>query len=495
MRLRTCRKSTWLSAVVLVVAVCGCHGASLRGGEAAGDLRPVGSPWEPIPARGGLLRASGRYFTDPDGRVVILRGVNLAGDSKVPPFLPMDNPAQLDPLPAVGINVIRLVFIWEAFEPEPGHYDESYLAKMRAIAEAAWARGIYVIVDFHQDGFARFLSRGCGAGFPLWAVSPRAKVTEPDNGCRCKNWVFLEVTDPNVHKSLEDFYADTHGVRTRFLAMVDRVASAFAATTGVIGYDLLNEPWGDETREIAPLYHDEAATIRTRHPGAILFVAGHATTGNGRQTWLPRPAFENFAYSPHYYNPFVILFETWHGGTYAIDQSFQNMESKASEWDVPLFLAEYGVGADVRRGRDYVAYLNDHLDIGLSSGAQWNYTPHWNDRVKDGWNDEDYNILHPSGALRPNYRVRAYPRRIAGLPVAFQFRESSSPRGGPCLTFTWEHRPERGETEVFVPDALFHAATLSIEPADAAFRWDAARQLLIVGAPRAVTVRIALSSP
>ena len=53
-------------------------------------------------------------------------------------------------------------------------------------------------------------------------------------------------------------------------------AETFAGSPAVLGYDLLNEPYGDEVAEIAPLYEDIAARIRQHDPSAILFVQPQA---------------------------------------------------------------------------------------------------------------------------------------------------------------------------------------------------------------------------
>lgn len=472
-------------------------GLALVGGcRTTGTIPPEEHRVAPERAAAGpakpVLRVEGRHFVDPDGRVVFLRGVNLAGDSKVPPFLPLDDPAALDPLPALGINAVRLLFLWEAYEPERGEYDEQYLGRLVAIARAAWRRGLYVVVDFHQDGLSRWASRGCGAGFPKWALSPRSQPSTPDNGCGCKAWVFHMVTDPDVHLSFADFYADSQGARTRYLAMLGRVSAAFAECPGVVGYDLLNEPWGDEPKELDPLYHDAASAVRARHPEAILFVAGHGTTSCGRQTRLPRPRFDNFAYAPHYYLPLAVALGAWDGSTRPLDHAFDTMRAKAGEWDVPLFVGEFGIGAGARRADDYVAALYDRLDDALASGAQWNYTPRWNERDRDGWNGEDYSILDHRVRVRNNFQARPYPQKIAGKPMQIAFRPAGpSADEPPRFECSWRHDPARGATELYLPSALFPSdATPAVDPPDAVCDRDESRQVLAVRLSRTAVVTV-----
>jgi endoglycosylceramidase len=446
----------------------------------------------PVPRLG----ISGRHFVDARGRVVILRGVNLAGDSKVPPFSRCAQPADLDVLRDLGVNVIRLLFIWEAYEASRGIYDDSYVEDLLAIVEAARQRGIATIVDFHQDGFSRFTSRGAGDGFPRWAVSPRGRLSKPDNGPACRNWAILMATDPTMHKSFADFFADRYGVRTRYLAMIGRAAAAFARAPGVIGYDPLNEPWGDERAELAPLYRDAAQVIGAAHPGAILFLEGHVATICGIQTRLPWPDFGPVAYAPHYYCPMTVAFGRWHGATTGLNRAFTRMTETARAWDAPLFLGEFGVGAGAYRAGDYVGAIFDRLDAGLASGTQWNYTPRWNARTKDGWNAEDYNILEPGGAPRPNFRPRTYPRATAGTPLRFRYEGCGVPGRPRWLEFDWSHQPDRGETEIFLPTSLFPAGSI-VESQTSAVVWqrDPARQVLVCRADRPMTIHLKVTAP
>ena len=140
----------------------------------------------------------------------------------------------------------------------------------------------------------------------------------PDNSPKCANWPVKMACDPTTHRSFDDFFANSSGVRTKFLQMVGQVAASFATVPGVIGYDLLNEPWGDEKHELAPLYEDMARMIRARHPAAILFVEGHVTTNCGMKTKLPRPSYGGFAYAPHYYKPLAIVLHGWRSSCWAL---------------------------------------------------------------------------------------------------------------------------------------------------------------------------------
>ena len=135
------------------------------------------------------LHAQADRFIDASGRQVILRGVNLGGDCKVPwpdggtgypgdfadhrdvsfinrPFPLEEADTHFARLRCWGFNCLRLLTTWEAVEHAgPGQFDTAYLDYFAEICRKAGEHGFYVFVDFHQDVWSR-MSGGDGA--PGW---------------------------------------------------------------------------------------------------------------------------------------------------------------------------------------------------------------------------------------------------------------------------------------------------------------------------------------
>ncbi|PJZ44778.1 glycoside hydrolase family 5 protein [Leptospira brenneri] len=135
------------------------------------------------------LSPQGEWFVDASGRKVILRGVNLGGDTKVPfpnggtqfptdfsdhkevsfvgrPFPLSEAEIHFTRLKKWGFNVLRLLTTWEAVEHKgPNQYDEDYLNYFTEIVRLAGEYGFYVFVDFHQDVWSRMTG---GDGAPGW---------------------------------------------------------------------------------------------------------------------------------------------------------------------------------------------------------------------------------------------------------------------------------------------------------------------------------------
>ena len=135
------------------------------------------------------LHLEGRWFVDEAGRRVILRGVNLGGDCKVPypdggtnfpsdfsdhrevsfigrPFPREEADEHFARISGWGFNCLRILTTWEAVEHRgPGQFDAEYLDYYAELCRRAGDFGLYVFVDFHQDVWSR-MSGGDGA--PCW---------------------------------------------------------------------------------------------------------------------------------------------------------------------------------------------------------------------------------------------------------------------------------------------------------------------------------------
>jgi endoglycosylceramidase len=519
--------------------------------------------WNNLPD--GKLCVANGVFRERHGNVVILRGVNISGASKVPPFLPLpplgalpagtdcsslpDGPtfdqclAQTDytqlldrssiqaamrPLPYWGVNVLRLIFIWEAYEPIEGQRNASYLEMLRAIIREAWRHHIYTLLDFHEDAFARYLankafvSKGCGDGFPKWAIPPKASalgLATPDNtGGACLEWMGQAFKDPKVHLAFDGLYNSAKlssgtVLRQKYIATIRDLVTSLGNEPGVIGIDALNEPFSQITgpgfgtnpdasgftapldqllpdlltrgrvsdAQLTNLYQELSTTLAgvLRASHVILFLEPNLMIDLGMTSNLQRPrGNDQVVYAPHYYEPDMTAFF----GTYLLptraQNAFQNMKQVAASWGGPLFLGEFGAVIDKGRVPQYIDLINELLNQTLASAAQWSFTPSWTNARKDGWNGEDLSII-ANGQLRPAlFRPRPYPQEISGTPQSLQVTYSTggtppgdtslslsgflAPNARPySMSLTWiSQSTETNRTVFYLPQsfALSHAA-------------------------------------
>lgn len=248
--------------------------------------------------KAGPLTIDGAAFRDGDGRHVILRGVNLGGDTKLPftpnghSYLPTDfadhrtisfvgRPAPLDEIDSHlariahwGFNCLRLLTTWEAVEHAgPGLYDEEYLDYFAEVCRRAGAHGLYVFIDFHQDVWSR-MSGGDGApgwtfeaagldftkfhaadaahvmqynydhlaggrqpGYPT--MSWGGNYSRPANGIM---WTLFFAGADFAPSAMVGDANIQHFLQDRYFGAMRAVAERVAHLDNVIGFDTLNEP-------------------------------------------------------------------------------------------------------------------------------------------------------------------------------------------------------------------------------------------------------------
>ena len=439
------------------------------------------------------LTIDGRLFRDARGRQVLLRGVNTGGRSKTAPFFPFPfaesgHPGQeaapafaqaaetyVARVEAWGMNTVRLPIIWEAVEPARGSYDSAYLARVRELIEAFGRRNIRVVVDMHQDLFARAY---CGDGAPDWALASPVP-PRPENEA-CEGWFMGYISDETglVFPAFDRFWQNGDGTRDAFREMWTEVARQLWPVGNVVGFEIFNEPhpgtdneerWGRDV--LTPFYTEIAAAIREVAPGAPVFFDTSGTDATDQTFFVERPDGGNMVWAPHYYDPRVFL-------GIPITESFSAMrpvtflEGQGERWQVPVFLGEFGAKYANPNTPLYLRKTYDALDAFSMHSTAWEYSTDSFD-----WNLEGFSLVAPDGTERPAAEelVRVYPAAIAGEEVVFSFDKSSR-----TASLAWR-AAAGGISEVAVPSRLYTSGVAVTAQSEAVCgRYDEGRGLLLL---------------
>ena len=399
------------------------------------------------------LHAEGTALRDALGRVVVLRGVNAGGRSKLPPFAPFDFGgggydaalgAYLDRAASWGINTLRVPFTWEAVEPIEGVDDEAFLKRYDALLDAAWERGMFTIIDFHQDIYAAVL---CGDGFPAWTLPGPHPAPHHD----CPMWGTRYLTDPDVRAAFDAFWAEGSKSRAAYEKLWDRMATRYRDRPGVIGFEPFNEPapgtadpdvW--EATTLTTFYTGVTARIRAIAPSSLVFLDAAGVDSVLVATQIARPQGEGIVFAPHYYQPAALNGSTPDPGT--VHSAVQRWANVGTKWKVPVLLGEFGATNSTPGATGYLAAHFDALDALGMSGTEWEYSV-----SPELWNGEDLSLVAGGGQENPLAAaiLRPFPRAVAGDGVVFSYQAASH-------TMDLRFAPAAsGVTEIAIPERAY----------------------------------------
>ncbi len=394
-------------AAVALIAGCdvGVPGVPPAPGRDASAFRLPALHAEPDPVNGGRI-------VDAYGREVLLRGVNVNAHVEYWAYSPSLfttyplTEQDADEIASFGWNAVRLLLSWSRVEPQPGVYDEAYLDSIEASIVLLQSRGLYAVVDLHQDAWGPSLAarpnEACRSGetpafgwdgAPAWATLDGGARRCVPNGTR--------EFSPAVIASFQAFWDDAPGpgnvgIRTRYAAMLGHVAARLAQHDAVAGFEIMNEPnaiwlFPGQLDALADFYAQSLAEIR----------AGEAAAGAPRRmvffepgiTWADfgpgaPPDFEHddqIVYAPHLYQ----------GGLNATpldEEPFERAVAEAADYGgAPVFSGEWGSGPEraADPNDDYFLHHQQLQDAYHMSAALWTWheacgDPHKAADARDG---------------------------------------------------------------------------------------------------------------
>jgi endoglycosylceramidase len=404
-----------------------------------GTVGAAGAMTGTSPDAGGLS-VTGTWITDGEGRVVVLHGLNEV--YKVAPFEPSASgfdaqDAQF--LEDNGFNAVRVGVIWSAVEPEPGVYNDAYLASIAQTVQTLADHHIYAILDMHQDLYS---STFHGEGAPVWATQtgglPNLLLGFP----------FSYFLNPAENHAWEAFWSNAEaptgtGLENSYAQMWEHVASYFNADPSVnndlVGFELMNEPWagpqwsltvlGDpffDQQELTPLYNQLDLAIRAVDPTTPVLFEPNLLSGEGAAPInLGTVDDPNSILSFHDYctqGAFSITF----GCGFFSDLVTNRAEDYANAHAIPDLMTEFGA----TNNSTLLADAMNSADQTRTGWLYWAYTGQ-GDITTSGTTSTEGLVTNP--ALPPtgdnvdtamlSQLAQPYPQVIAGIPNSWSVHD------------------------------------------------------------------------
>lgn len=368
--------------------------------------------------RGPLVREVDGSLRAPDGRQVLLRGVNARVEGLFDVTFD-DGRIPLEPIPPfgrddcrflardLGMNLLRLPVNWSGIEPEPGAWDDDYLAAMVDLVDACHAEGVRTLVDLHQDAYSKEIGED---GAPLWAIEPPPAVLleGPLTDLEARR------TSPAVLAAFASLYQDARGLRGAYAEMAAEVARRLEGHPGAIGLELHNEPVTIGNVSLLAAFHEAVGqAVRDANPDLPIAFEPDSLRNltDTAPATIPFP-LDDTIYAPHVYTD--VFEDGWEGrDTAAVRASVAGTVTEAAGHGAALLIGEFGHDPRTETGRLYLETAFEAFDEVGASYAWWVYEE-WSQGswgLYDGTESEGRTGLRQEVA---DLVARPFPEQVAG---------------------------------------------------------------------------------
>jgi endoglycosylceramidase len=395
---------------------------------------------------------AGRWITDATGKVLLVSGVSMV--NKLTPYTPAaDGFGSSDAafLAANGLDAVRVGVLWEAVEPEPGVFNDSYLASIKSTVDMLGSYGIISLLDFHQDMYNEEFQ---GEGAPAWAVDDGELPVFPELGFPAN--YFLQ---PALQVAYDNFWdnatVDGKGLQDWYAGAWQHVAAYFDGDPNVLGYDLYNEPspgtdllgcilsvvgCPSEDAILTAFYTKITAAVRAVNPTTLLFGEPWFSFDIGSPSALGSTGDSEAGFSFHDYCPFDSISTDLDFACPAFnDAVFSNADAVSARTGDALLLTEFGATNDASVLSEVVADAAK-AQVGW---LMWSFCgcgdPTGSPSVEGLVNDA---TEAPTGSNVNTAMLDAlavpHPELVAGTPDSYGYDTSTS-------TFTLTYSTERAD--------------------------------------------------
>ncbi len=437
-------------------------------GAAAGEVAapPVTEQsYGPVADWSTVTGTDGRvYFADANGRALQLHGFN----DKTPDPAATLTDEMLAGAAERGLDHYRMTIYWQDLEPAQGVYDDAYMDSVLTAIRRAERHGIRVILDMHQDVYGEaFNSRGA----PEWATVDDGLPYEPQ-----VSWL-EDYLQPAVQRAFENLY-ELDWLRQAQIDAWLHVVEAVKDEPAVLGYDLMNEPFGElgegenlleaaarvEREQITPMYQRLTDAISAVDPDHWVFIEPPNLASLGIPTSLGPVNGPKVAFYPHMYDT-SLEFSTYDPDSteYTYDEDFFTNWSGAITTYVdrnpmPMLVGEWGVANPDAHSMD--AYFREALTTMSEVASGWS---HFQFCFGGG-----YCSVDAEGNDRPNVGqvFLPYTRAIAGAPTSSIYDFDTGE-----LRTVYRDNTAEGPTEIFLPVSRSYPDGFRVLTSDAEGTW------------------------